>query len=303
MSDVKFKHYTKKFNIIESSPKYYEPLDAWYRDGTSDKVMFQDCIRNYGNIETQKDDIVLDLGANIGGAGKVFQNKVEKVISVEADNFNFQVLEHNLKDHSNCINLCGAVVGPGEYGEANFMVNNSANNACSMKITPSNIKNFKRKDKLFKVVPTYSITDLYQEYKPTILKMDIEGYEYNILKENIPDHIHTICLELHGSNKAMFLKMIKIVELLKINWAIDNFWPVWVFGGLSCIELTGTRKDFKNVDMNLDYIDDNKSFQEVKGILKENPTQNNEKALKQIDEALEFYKDWYDPKTKVKSLL
>lgn len=78
--------YNKKIGL------YYEYIDS------SDKKSINECIKNYTNVD-YSGKTCLDIGANIGGFSIIALNGgAKKIISVECDERNFELLSYNLKD-------------------------------------------------------------------------------------------------------------------------------------------------------------------------------------------------------------
>ena len=74
------------------------------RGNTLDKFIVGECFAYLNKITTTKDDIWLDAGGNIGAFACVISNKVKKVITIEPDEENFNILLNNL-----ITNNCGNV--------------------------------------------------------------------------------------------------------------------------------------------------------------------------------------------------
>jgi hypothetical protein len=61
---------------------------------------------------------------------------------------------------------------------------------------------------------TYKVDSLplskFKKYKPNVLRMDVEGYEYDIMLNNIPKEINKISVEFH----TWLLDKKKVIELM-----------------------------------------------------------------------------------------
>ena len=286
MSDVKFKSYSKpNFTIIEEEPTRHKKLDIYYRKNSVDLKMIRECLKHYSLIDFSESDIVLDLGANVGGLGKMICDKVSKVISVEPDEFNFEVLDFNLSKYENCTQLFGAVTGNNDFSKVNFSIKDNANSSCAGKITSKNYN----ENLIIKSVNGYPINFLLEKYKPTILKIDVEGYEYNIIKKSLPSYIRVLALELHGMTNFSYPKMLKLYKLLHEEWNIHAFNPVFIFDKLRLLNIICFRREVKQVNYDLSYLDD-KKINGIKPILRKKPTQPSKIVRKQIKKQIKKYK-------------
>lgn len=132
-------------------------------------------IQNYNMNDLKPDDVVLDLGANIGAFSLPASTKCKHVYAIEP--LYYDVLRKNCELNSikNISVLPCAIGYPGE----------------------STIEHGNR-NKTSKVVPLNMIYRLCR-YKPTFLKIDIEGYEWFITPEDF-NGIREIEGEIHFTN-------------------------------------------------------------------------------------------------------
>lgn len=125
-----------------------------------------------GGLNLSSKDVVLDLGGNIGAFTCDIFDKVKKVIAFEPEDVNFEFLSSNVEDNGakNVVLIKQAVVGNDDkvrdffLGKApyyySFLVKNNR------KRVP---------------VECVNINDVIAKYKPTKMKVDIEGAEYEVL--------------------------------------------------------------------------------------------------------------------------
>lgn len=160
---------------------------------------------NYPNFKTDEINII-DAGANIGLASVFFANKFKnsKIISIEPDSDNFEMLKKNTSHYKN-INIYNAalwnekkylnIIDKG-WGTRGFMIEEN-------------------KEKKENSVQSYSVLDLMKENKMktiSILKIDIEGSEKEVFESNFDKWIpktKCIIVELHdrmrkGSSKSVY---------------------------------------------------------------------------------------------------
>jgi FkbM family methyltransferase len=137
----------------------------------------------------KENDVVLDLGASIGSfsvvASKTVGNK-GKVIAIEPDIHSFKILKRNI-ERNNCPNIIPLNMGvAGKPGEGQVT--------------------FSRRTYKFKVNSLENILrDLNITDKVGFIKMDIEGFEDEVVRESIHilKHTDAISLEFHGTKQKL----------------------------------------------------------------------------------------------------
>jgi len=175
--DMKFE--IKDFSNYELENKfglnffYYEIFD-WGHSKTKCIYEMSDCI-------IEKNDIVVDLGSNIGLFTKLATEKTNnKIISVEGSPEIFSCLVENLNDDKNVFFLNANVISE----------TNKESNSWSKK---SSIINVTLKD----------IFHLYNLESIDFLKIDIEGGEYSLFRDLDDEYlkkIKKIAIETHDKN-------------------------------------------------------------------------------------------------------
>lgn len=154
----------------------------------------------YAPFELRKNDIVLDLGANIGLFTIMVADKVKKIVSIEPEISNFNVLKKNILEN----NLKNVII---------------LNKALSDKKEKLKIEGTSALAKIScngNIVEADSIDSILEEQKiqsVDIVKMDIEGYESKVLKNFLGlKKIREIIVEVHGENLRH-----EVFELLQQN--------------------------------------------------------------------------------------
>jgi len=174
--------------IIKQNPRN----NFWYRPGTFDLNSIRECRDNYSDIDTCG-KTVLDLGANIGGFARMaLQKGAKKVIALEPCPYNFQLLEINAPE---AINI-NAAVSEENSKSITFHYASSKRNSVS-----SSTKRRRNASGTTISVPGMSFASLLEEYRPEILKIDIEGKEYDILDsiKEIPEFVEIVGIEFHNT--------------------------------------------------------------------------------------------------------
>ena len=164
----------------------------WYRQGSGDeRVLVEVCGGSYTKFldKLLSDDIVLDLGTHVGSFSHLaLRHGVSAVISVEPDPTAVELITRNA---SKATLVRVAVVGEGRPKIAEFQVNRTS--------TWGNSLTYKREDEhvIFKV-RTRSMLSLLKEFRPTIVKIDIEGGEFDALESlEWPSYVRGLTIEYH----------------------------------------------------------------------------------------------------------
>lgn len=148
-------------------------------------------IREPVNLEyywkfVEPSDIVLDLGANIG-VFSVLSSNAKKIVSVEPLEKAIPYLKKNLElnglsEKSEVIRMAGGKKGwlfLEEDEKLNLSKVVDAENEKTQKVRSEPLAYFTKK------------------YNTNLLRMDVEGYEYEILYKKIPKEINKISIEFH----------------------------------------------------------------------------------------------------------
>ena len=163
----------------------------WLRDETFDRAMINDSLNNYRSLEKLKGRVVLDIGANCGGFTKMALDAGAKnVIAIEPCPHNFQVLELNAP---NAVTL-NAAISEKKESKTSFYYSDSKRSSSS-----SSTMERRNYSGLSIEVESLNINEVLKKYKPEVIKMDIEGKEYDILDamESIPEYVLEFALEVH----------------------------------------------------------------------------------------------------------
>lgn len=229
-----------KEGLVEVELSVHKKTGLYFRPNSSDlKTIKESIIKDYSTIDC-KDHIVLDLGSNIGGfIYKAINEGADKVLGYEPEPNNFKVLSLNTNHIRNKFNITeddkliiNEAAVSDKVGEFELVINPGKNSACSASLTSRTQSN--RKTVLVKVDNFFNIIE---EYKPSLIKMDIEGAEYPLLKDDLPFYVKEMAIELHGFSKNNNKLMFETLENLKKKWNIVNINEQIVFKKLNLIQV------------------------------------------------------------------
>lgn len=144
-----------------------------FRDNKNEAAIVREAFTantyEHNGMTFEKDDIVLDLGANIGCFTLSVFDRVKQVIAVEPEKHNCEIADLNIKENNinNCIFYQAAVVGNNDkertlycgWCAGMYSLHTNTHQRVSVNIKCVNIQ------------------DLIDKYNPTKIKFDIKGSE------------------------------------------------------------------------------------------------------------------------------
>ena len=189
-----------------------------------DTDMIGESITNYLIPEVDyTDKVCLDLGANVGGFSKIAMDYgASKVIAVECDPRNFNMLAESFENSENVELIHGAVSGSDE-DTVKIYKNNSQKNHCSTSIIKKKNNQFKEYDE----VPNVKFNDLIEKYSPDIVKIDIEGAEYQIIEDVLAYYPDVLFIELHAGTFDSIVR--ETVQRVVEKYPINRVEPIIIF--------------------------------------------------------------------------
>ena len=192
-----------------------------------------DYVNFINNINFNKNDVILDIGANAGSFAIYMSKKFDftDIYSFEATREMYKLCQYN-KKINNCSNITfnNFAVSDGKlpftriYFRPDAITTGTINNNFSN----TSIKN--RKNEIFYNVKTISLDDIFKKFnikKVKLLKIDCEGAEFDILynsKQLQAGNIEYIVGETHSfddkkNNRESLLKYLeKYIDKEKMNW-------------------------------------------------------------------------------------
>ncbi len=192
---------TNSFNY-NGHPVYYMSPGEFLH--AADEIFEREIYKiNFNNPEP----VIIDCGANIGMSVVYFKKIAPnaRIIAYEPDTVNFKFLDINTAHLSKVKNVQAALWINNENLEFEDV------SAQGSKIASSTILS----DKKIKIVAGVRLKDVLEsEQHIDLLKVDIEGAEYEVIKDckDALQNIDNIFLEYHGTFSDQF----KLIELLQI---------------------------------------------------------------------------------------
>jgi len=214
---IKFSHYIRnidffsaiilfiKVEILRVQRLVFKGQTYFLRKGTSDHIVFFQ-VMVYGSYQYARSwknvDVVIDAGANIGCTANYFTSLFPKarIISIEPEAKNFEQLVKNTAQLKNVTPLQKALW----KNDGILDVDVNSNESWSFKVKESSIG---IKDHSL-IVEAISIDALIKQFNINvidILKVDIEGAEYELFSENYEfwlPRVKYIMIELHDGYRS-----------------------------------------------------------------------------------------------------
>ena len=169
----------------------------------------------YSYLFVSKEDKVLDIGANLGLFSLLSCN-AKKIISIEPITECIPVLKKNLQRNgllkkSTIINMA--------VGKKGKLILKKEG-----KINLSKVTDKKGKDTI--EIESDSLKYFAEKYNANFLRMDVEGYEYDILMNKIPKNIKKIAMEFHttllGKKRVLELMRYFDKESFRVKYFIED---------------------------------------------------------------------------------
>jgi len=198
----------------------HKGLQFVVREGTIDDYVVREVLGGaYKKLNINSDDVVFDIGLNIGVFTIYALDKgAKKVYSFEPERENFKIATTNIKlnnfDQTRYELVNAAVVGNKDKHRS-FSVNTKKNKG------GHSLVHKRGRDAVN--VDCVNINEIIDAHKPTVIKMDIEGGEYECLKAvNSFDCVREIELEFHHAHlndTKTHEKYNEIISLLKTHFS------------------------------------------------------------------------------------
>ncbi|MDA3854677.1 MAG: FkbM family methyltransferase [Candidatus Woesearchaeota archaeon] len=193
----------------------HKGVKALVRPETSDSFVVREVMQGeYNKLNIREDDIIVDFGLNIGMFTTFALKKgAKKVYSFEPDKENYYLatknVEMNIPDSTRYKLNNDAVIGNNDKTR-DFSINVKRNKGAHSLI--------KKRGRDTITVSCQNINKVLESIKPTIVKMDIEGGEYECLKslENNFEGVREFIMEFHHAHLNDIPEHKKYNEILNI---------------------------------------------------------------------------------------
>lgn len=211
----------------------------WYDDNCTDPLWAE--MRFIRDRIIKPNDVILDCGGHHGCTAILFSHwagRHGKVLVFEPFPENIAILQRNVKINkidNIIINECA--VGDRE-GEVSFSNDHITLGASNIKKIPVKMIKFllqstlgKRGSSKRKKISVKMVTlDSFQSFKPTVIKLDVQGYEANVLRgaKNILKTRPKLCIEIHKNISDYGSNVNQIFDLIDIDQY--QCWVQWEDG-------------------------------------------------------------------------
>lgn len=191
--------------------KFYSRLD------TLDAFVIGEVSTYIKKLNIRKGDTILDLGGNIGAFATLAISKGAKVISIEPELENFEMLKANLAlNNMKATTIQKACLGLKTDKVIDFYINTKRNKGAHSMLVK------RGRDKIS--VETININDLILKYKPNKIKCDVEGAELDILLGlNDWKNIETVVIEYHHNILRNVKDFHVLIDLIKKHFKLVKY--------------------------------------------------------------------------------
>ena len=179
-------------------------------------------------------DKILDIGANIG-LFTILSEKAKKIICIEPLKQAIPILKKNISENNLSEKTIIINAAVGKKGKLLIEVDK--------KLNLSRIVNKKNENTYG--IKSFHLKDLVKKYKSNMLRLDVEGYEFEILYKKIPKEITKISMEFHteflGGKKVKELLAYFEKEKFKVEFFIEDL-SIRLYPFHNFLRLTGVIK-------------------------------------------------------------
>lgn len=216
IEDVDFKGFNNEY--AETTVIEHKGVSAFIREGTSDRFVVKEVLGGeYRKLNIQSGDVVVDFGMNIGMFSVLaMKSGAKEIHSFEPEKENFQIAMHNAALNGFKENVNGhnkAVVGDDDVVR-HFSVNIKKNKGAHSLIS--------KRGRDTVEVQCININDVLESCRPDVVKMDIEGGEYEALRAvKSFEGIRELMMEYHHAHLNDIPEQKKFHEIVSLMQ--DNF--------------------------------------------------------------------------------
>lgn len=178
---------------MDTAALYQHKSGAWLRKGTHDKYVIGQ-ISQYKTLDIQPGCNVLDVGGHIGlFARNAIDRGAGHVLSIEPHPGNCDMFQLNTQAYPT-IELVEAAVVSSTSTDATFKLYESATDTSAHSLVST-------RGRAEFTVPVVSFKDALMDAQPSVVKLDIEGYEYELFDDILAlfpkFHVTSFAIEFH----------------------------------------------------------------------------------------------------------
>jgi len=186
----------------------------YIRPNTSDDLVIDEAI-DYKSlfIDSKESDVFMDIGANIASVSRlaIKQQPNIKIIAFEPECDNYEVAKKNIS--KNAFLIKKAISDTNGYIKL-YKSKSSNKGKTSTVLRDCNLNSD------LKIVDCLNFVDVLKQYKPTLIKIDIEGGEYSLKLDNLPEEVKGLAIEIHKIEDD-WKKMKEIYEILSNQFTYE----------------------------------------------------------------------------------
>ena len=203
-----------KTNNKKDNFSYVKIDGIWTREGTYDSRIIKEIKATYSWMDVEG-KVVMDVGGCFGAFSVwASRQKASSIIAYEPATQNYEVLLKNSLEFPNILPINKALID-GFTDSIDFYLPKNRNN---MGCASAFVKGGREK------ITVNSINFLQElhKYKPSVLKIDCEGGEYDILRIPLPNFVKQVTVEIHL--KKIEWRNYKSTKLLKLfqGWKVHK---------------------------------------------------------------------------------
>lgn len=207
--------YYALYCALSSNKKLVKVATSWsktplyVRLNSSDVLVFRQVFleKEYEVITKLSSEIetIIDAGANIGLTSVFFSQLYPnaRIVAIEPEAGNFELLQKNTKQIPNIECLCAALWNE----DTNLQLDEKEKSEWAFRVTASTVNRSR-------TIPAYCISSLLNQFnveRASLLKMDIEGAEYEVLSnaEEWIARVDSIIVEVHETIRPGTRELLK----------------------------------------------------------------------------------------------
>lgn len=207
----------EEFNVISGNKKALLKFDFYEKIRFLKKLL-------------KPNDLIFDVGANVGKTAEIYDFLKCKIICFEPQPECFNILKMKFKDNQNIILEQIGLGAKNESIDLYLCHSNTISTFSKQWVEKSRFTKNHIWDKTIKA-KIFTLNEMIDKYgKPKFIKIDVEGYEYNVLK-GLTKPIDLISFEAANEMMPAVIKCIEYLYTLgydKFNFTIAEK-PLFVF--------------------------------------------------------------------------